>query len=105
MQATRRVRAALGGDTGLTAATRAGGAGTRKRGITTIEQYYLSDRCEICAKPCRRLFCDACSRDAAAKSLVLTRRAAVAEKKLVVCACCVSCIINTPISLILDRVS
>jgi hypothetical protein len=83
-QASRRVRAALGSDAGVIASTRAVGNAARKRGITTIEQYYLSDKCEICGKPCVHLLCDACNSDEPAKGVILARRAAVAEKRLVV---------------------
>ncbi len=88
----RRFRAALGKDSLLAAASGKGavGGGGRKIGgggnlaVTTIDQFYMTDRCELCGKLCKRLVCSDCHSDAAALGLVLTRRAGVAEKQLMV---------------------
>jgi DNA polymerase zeta len=80
---SRRFRAVMGNDAVMRSATRGEGPSTaKKRQVTTIEQFYFSDRCEVCGKPCKRLMCDDCTRDPALNALILFKRANVAEAHL-----------------------
>lgn len=95
----RRQRALLGptGDLAGTSGRGAvGGGGRRGHGgslaVTTIDQYYVSDLCEVCGALCRAIVCDKCKVQGQVLGLVLATRASVSEKTLLhlvdVCRSC-----------------
>ena len=88
----RRQRAMLGANVGLGAVSGRGavGGGGRKLqpksglAITTIDQYYMSENCEVCGQLCRSLLCANCESNPSVLTAVLARRANVSEKQLLV---------------------
>lgn len=91
----RRQRALLGPSGDLAAASgkgAVGGGGRRGQGgslaVTTIDQYYVSDLCEVCGALCRDIVCTKCKDQGQVLGMVLATRASVSEKTLLVRPTC-----------------